>query len=168
MIRYLHERTPRPPKLRKRKRPHQSRSRIRNAIEGSDGNWAVLAQRLDCAVSTIQRVLQRPEYELLLQAFQDERLKAVERCKQNIFDIANHCPVPADRLRANAFLVKHLDKHFHQSSRVTVEGGDRPIQHQHAVVQIPADVLDLPVEARLKVLELADEREQELRDADGE
>jgi hypothetical protein len=153
---------PKPPKLRKRKRPHQSRTKVARAIEHSHGNWTVLAEKLDCSVSTIRKFLERSENELLLQAFQDQRVASLERCVQNLFDIANYAPVTADRLRANAFLLQKLHDDFQRVNRVAIEGGNKPVQIQSAVLQVPAEVLQLPIEAQLKVLEMADDQEKAL------
>ena len=162
MHRYFVAAAPKPPKLRRRLRPHQSRTKLRNAIDESHGNWAVLANLLDCCVSTVQRALERPEYELLLQAFNDERMKSLERCVQNVYDIAHFSLDVQARLKANTFLLQQLHADFQRSSKVTIEGGDKPVQVQQTVLQIPAEVLDLPIDAQLKMLEAADAREKEL------
>jgi len=153
---------PKPPTLRKRLRPHQSRTKLSNAIAESHGNWAVLANLLDCTVGTVQRALERPEYKLLLQAFQDERVKSLERCVQNVFDIAHYSIDVQARLKANTFLLQQLHADFQRSNKLTIQGGDKPIQIQQTSIQIPVEILQMPIETQLKMLEMVDEREKEL------
>ncbi len=164
MHRYFVAAAPKPPTLRKRLRPHQSRTKVSNAIEKSHGNWAILADQLKCTVPTIRKWLERPEYALLLQSFQDQRVTSLERCVQNVFDIANYSPDIQARLRANAFLLQKLHDDFQRSNKLTIEGGDKPVKIQTAVVQIPVEVLNLPIEQQLAMLEQADQKELEMSD----
>lgn len=162
MMRYFHEAGPKPPRLRKRTRPHRNRVAIATAIRDSKGSWSLLASKLECSVLTIQNILRRPENEMLLDAFHDQKVKALEGCVQNIFDIANYSPDIGARLRANAFLLQKLHKDFGVNSKVTIEGGANPIRVQATVLQIPAEVLQLPVESQLKMLEMADKQEEDI------
>ena len=152
------------PKPRKRTRPHRHRTVVLHAIKGCRGLWGELARRLDCSLLTIQAALRQPGWESVLQTFEEERLKALDGCADNVFNIAEWDEDSSVRLKANTFILEKMHPDFKPTSTVKVEGGDKPIQVQHVVLQIPEEILDQPLDTRIKVLEMAEAKERSLEE----
>ena len=123
----------------------------------------MLAMKLDCSLSAIHKTLKQPGWEYVKEAFEDEKLMALGQCEKNIFIIADCSLDTASRLSANKFLLEKLHPDFHPQSKLVIEGGNNPLKVQHVVFQIPADILNRPVEDRMAVLEQIEEKEKEMR-----
>lgn len=150
------------PKLRRRKRPHRCRGYMLDAIRGSKGIWSVVAKKLGCTISAVQRSLSQPGWELVLDAFQQEKLRASGMVEKRLFDIALHSVDDNASIRAAMIILPVMNPEYRPSSKVVVEGGDKPIQHQHVHVVVTSDVLGLPPEQRLQVLEAAEQQEGDM------
>lgn len=148
-------------KLRRRRRPVQYRCSVMNAIPGCRGIISVLAQRLRTTAGTLRKVLDRDGWELIREAFLEESVTAKEGLVKNVFDIADFGLDIGARLKANTWLLEKLHPDFRPQTKVLIEGGVNPIQHEHRLLQIPAEVLQLSIADRMKVLDLADAQEAE-------
>ena len=159
------QRPPRP-SLRKRQRPHRRKAVVLAAIPGTKGIWAMLAKKLDCSTNSIQRSLSQEGWEHVLEAFEQERVSALGGCVNNVFKIAAASLDVGAMLRANTFILEKLHPDFAPTSKLVVEGGKNPIQHNHraVVIEIPAEAMGLPVEDRMKILEAVESKEKELND----
>ena len=155
------------PKLRKRKRPFQRKAAVLREISGCRGIWTTLAERLGCCVSTVQRALRQPGWENVLEAFEQEKLRAMDKCVNNVFDVADYSIDDGTRLAANRFILEKLHPNFHPSSKVVIEGGDNPLRVQHVLFQVPAEILNRPVEDRLEILEAMDVEEKRVNGSNG-
>ena len=157
---------PRPRKLRKRLRPHRSRIEMMKAIRKSKGIWSILARRLGCTIVTAQNALKQEGWELLLEAFEDERLRTKARPLENILVIADYSADDGTRFNANKWLDERLNPEFQRTKKLIVEGGDRPVQLNHVIFQVDKTLLNAPVKDRVRVLEMIEERERELDGTD--
>ena len=152
---------PKTPKPRRRKRPHRLKRPVLLAIPGCRGIWSVLANRLDCSIGAIQKSLSQPGWELVREAFEQEKLRALGQCVQNVFAIADYGLEVGARLSANKFILEKMHPDFKPESKLVVEGGDKPINVQHVVFQIPAEVMERPVEDRMEILKRVEAQEVE-------
>ena len=154
------------PKLRKRVRPFKRKNSVLAAIEGCYGFWTTLAERMGVTTYTMQRVLHQPGWESVLEAFQEEKLKLGEVCGKNIISLALNSTSHEVQFKASAYLAERRIPDFHPVSKVVVEGGANPIQHQHQHqhqhVVFQADIMDCGVEERMKALEVGEVKEMEL------
>jgi len=149
--------TPRPRKLRKRKRPHLLKTSVLKVIPGTRGLWSVLARRLGCAVSTAQKSLSQEGWEWVREAFEQEKLTAKDKCAETVFNIALYGLSDDSRLNAAKFILEKTHPEFQSQTRVTVEGGDKPIKHAHVTFNLPPEVLNASVDDKIKLLEMLDE-----------
>lgn len=151
------------PKLRKPNKPYRRKNIVRAAIPGTRGIWSELARKLDTTLSRVQSALDQEGWEDVREAFEQEKLKALDRCVRNIHDIADNSPSDDTRRLANQFILQNQHPDYHPESKVVVEGG-KPIQHQHKhiVFQIPAEIMTKSVEDRLAVLEAVEVQEKEM------
>lgn len=145
--------------IRKRQRPHRSRRKMLEAINGSRGILSVVAKRLQCHANTVATALNQSGWELVLEAFKDERTAALGGCVRSMFEIAEFGLDINARLAASKFLLEKLHPSYHPKRTISVEGGNIPIRH--IVLTVPAAAADLPINDRLALLELADAQEAE-------
>lgn len=145
------------PKLRRRTRPHLLKTSVLKQIPGTRGLWSVLAKRLGCVVSTVQRAMAQDGWEWVREAMEQEKLAAKEGCVERVYDLARHCPSFDTQLNASKFILEKTHPDFQTKSKVQIEGGDNPIKHQHAVIHVTPEILKAPIEDRIQLLEnLAD------------
>ncbi len=151
-----------PPKpvLRKRTRPHRRKTTVLNAIPGTKGILTNLAANLGCTPGAIETSLNLPGWENVLQTFKEEKAKALGKCVDGLFNQAFYSPDENIRLKARTWLLEKLDIGFQNS--IKVEGGKNPLKIQHVVLQIPAEVLNQPIDVKAKVLDMLKEKEAEL------
>lgn len=159
---------PKPRKLRKPLRPFKRKDSVLKQIPGCKGIWSELAARLGCAVSTVQRALTLPGWECVREAFDQEKVAALDTCIMNVYQIADYSTDTPSALNANKFLLEKLHPKFHPTAKIIHEGGDKPIQHQHVTFQIPADILNRSVEDRMEVLNMIELKEKEMEEGGGE
>lgn len=151
------------PQLRRRLRPFKRKSTVLANIPGTKGIWSELATKLNCGVLSIQRSLRQPGWEFVLEAFEQERIRALDQCIQNVFSIANYSIDDRTRFQANSFILEKLHPEFQPTSRVKVEGEiNQNHKHAHIVINIPPEMMTLPVQERLALLDLIDQKEQSL------
>ena len=151
------------PRLRRRTRPYRRKTSVLAAIPGTYGIWSELAHRLGCSLNAVQQSLYQEGWEGVLEAFQQERLRLGDQCLLNLIRLAKYSLNEPVRYQANCRLAEYVLPGFKPSSRVVVEGGDKPIQHQHQVLVFDvAQVLQLSAKDRLTVLEAAEARQREI------
>ena len=83
------------------------------------------------------------------------------QCKQNIFNLAQNPIDLGVALRANTFILEKLDKDFLPQSKVTVEGGDKPILHKAVVFNIPVQALQATADVKRVLLDCIEAKEKE-------
>jgi len=96
-----------------------------------------------------------------LDAFEQERLVALDECVENIFNAADSACSEDTRLRANTFILEKTHPDFQPSKKVTIEGGDNPIKVHAIHFNVPPEILQASVMDRLRVLEMLDEVEDD-------
>ena len=160
--RLLKAQKPPKPKLRRPARPFRRKAVVLHHIVGTSGIWSVLAKRLKCAIYSIQKQMSQEGWEYVREAFEQERAQSLGKCINNVFDIADHSIDVSSRLKANKFLLEKLHPDYKPESKVIVEGGKNPIQHQHVVFQVPAAILNRPVVDQMTVLEALERKQIEV------
>jgi len=154
------------PKLRKRVHPFQRKNSVLKAIEGCRGIWSELADRLGCGIYIIQRTLRQEGWESVLEAFEQEKLMVGDKCVKRMIDIALYSTSDNASLEACSRVAPVFNPDFQPASKVVVEGGNKPIQHQHqhqmVVFQIPAEIMQKSIEDRMNVLEAVEAKEMEV------
>jgi hypothetical protein len=152
------------PKLRKRVKAYMRQTTVLNAIDGSGGCLTVVAKRLNTTAGMVNNILKKPGWEMVANRFADEREMRTWKCEDNVFSIANYSTDDNVRLRANQFILEKMHPDYKPVNKLTIEGGDKPIQHQHILIQLPAEILNAPLENRIQALEYIDAKRQELND----
>jgi len=150
------------PKLRKRTSSFRKKNVVLAAIARTRGYWTELAEEFPCGINTIYSQLHQPGWEDVLERFRQQKEVAVGRIRKRFFDIAEFSvDANASRLAAQEILQK-LDPDFQSNNKVTIEGGPNPIKVQHVVLNIPAEILQYPVETRMAVLKYMEQKEKEM------
>src|SRR3990167_1931555 len=75
-------------RARARIRLHHRKDSVLHAIEGSCGLWGELARRLGITLVTAHRVLHQEGWESVKQAFEEEKLKALDQVVKRVFSVA--------------------------------------------------------------------------------
>ena len=115
------------------------------------------------------RAFAQEGWERIVEAFDDEKLRAVEGAVDRIYDLSEFSPSDGVRLQASSKIAEALHPDFQKETRVTVSGDRRnPIRVETASVVFTADLLDRPVEEQVRVLELAEEAVRKGRIQKGE
>lgn len=145
------------PKLRRRIHPAYLKTTVLSLIPGCRGLWSELAKRLKCSVTTVQRAMAQEGWEWVREAFEEEKLTAREKCAASVYDLALYAESSQVRLSASTFILERTHPDFQKSSKVTVEGGNKPVRH--VMLNITPEMLkNLPVDAGLRMLEEVDRR----------
>jgi len=158
---------PKPRKtLRKTVSKRVVKPRLLKAIEGSGGIKSVVLQRLGCTYATLNRCLEKwPDAE---EAMQAEREFVGDLAESAIIDaMRQRIDISAASRTAQWLLTRarYKDRGFEDLlKRMSVEGGDKPIQME--VVNIEA--LKLPLDVRRRILEAAEAAEAEAAQANDE
>lgn len=152
---------PKPFRPRKRVRPHRRKTTVLRLIKGTRGFWTELARRCECSLPTIQKMLHQPGWELVLEAFREEKIISRDRVTAQLYNLALHSGADQIRLQASQFIVERTNPDFQKQSKVTLEGGDKPIQHEHkhAVIHLPPEMITASPDDKIKLLEMLDEVE---------
>ena len=146
------------PKTRKRVHPAYRKTTVLKHIPGCRGLWSELARRLNCSINTVQRAMSQEGWEWVREAFEEEKLRAKEMCAKSMYDLAQYAESSQVRFSATSFILDRTHPDFQKNSKVTVEGGSKPIRS--IVLSItPEMIQNLPVDESLKLLEQLEEDE---------
>ena len=143
------------------------RKKLRRAIEGSGGIKKVIADKLGLPYMTVWKIIDRApqsikdliEHEKEYMA--DVAEQTVLESMQQRLDIATASRTALRVLNSN----KHKSRGYSEDSKLTIEGGDKPLKVQNEAV-LDIDSLDLPINVRKKILKAM--KEKELKEAGGD
>jgi hypothetical protein len=149
-----------PPVTRGRKRPCKriSRKRFLRALEGTGGLKTLLAERLGCAVATIDNILKRDGWEEIQEAYLVEIERVGDLAEKTLISSIQQTEDPQlAATSAKWYLSRRCKKRgYADESKVTYEGGEEPIRVAHVVA---IDSLDLPLDVRRQILEGVERKE---------
>lgn len=158
-----------PKKPRKSPIKSPSRRKFLKAIIGTGGVKKLIAERLGCSYETVRRCLEREDWEDVRWAVQDEMDKVADLAEETIaLTIKQRLDLNLASQNARWLLTRarHKDRKMGDESKVTVEGGDRPLRLQQSV-QMSLDTIDLPIEVKRSILEAMEKekKHEETKDA---
>jgi hypothetical protein len=140
----------RPPKTR---RARIQKSTFLKAIKGTYGIKNQIARRMGIGYKTIWVLLQRPDWQDVREAIAreeecmaDDAEAAIKRALRDKRDTPTAARTALKVLEMKRFRAREKGS----STHMVIEGGDHPIGLSQVV--IPAETLDLPVEARAALL----------------
>lgn len=143
-------------------------SQVIAAIRGSGGIKQLIADRLGCSWTTVYLCLSRegPGWDRVRTAYRDECERIGDLAEEAIKDcITQRRDLAVASQNARWFLSRrHKERGFGDESKVTVQGGDKPIQVQ--ATKYTLDDLDLPLEVRKEILKAIEKKEALPEDGD--
>ncbi len=151
-----------PPTTRRPPNAPYSRSQFLKALEGSGGIKSRIAERLRTTPAVVNTLLHRPDWDDMREAFDAERERVIDTAEQTIKEAIEN---KADPVLATQNARWYLDRMakargYGSESKVTVEGGDKPIRTASVNV-IAVETLNLPVELRRQLLAAVEQKEQD-------
>lgn len=163
-LKKLHTQKPRKTRKDKGRRGRYPKRMVRKAILDCYGNRKVLTERLGCAYSTVRDMLNRVGWEDVRELFDEE----TERLKDLAEDAIVKSMQSTTDIRTATWNARWLlerkgkDRGYGKEETINVQGGDRPVQHQHHVL---LETLDLPLDVRRTVLAALESKETEGEDS---
>jgi len=153
-------------KKRKPKGIKPRRVRIRKttflkALVGTFGNRAVIAQRLDIARGTVVTILKREGWEEVAAKYEEEVERVIDVAENTMMDVMLQRLDLGQARQAAAYILDRKAPGYKPHSTVALEGGDKPIQIQSAVVHIPVEALRSPADVKRAILDTMDIEEEE-------
>jgi len=139
-------------KLRFRKHPKILKNTMRTVIKGSFGIISEIARRLDVKPAVVERCLAQEGWEDLMGALEVERGLIKDVSLRRLLNTVLFSSDEGSAAKAAMWFLEKLDPDYRKVSKVQVEGGDKPIQHQSVVVNIPAEALNRPLDVREAIL----------------
>ena len=153
---------PRPPrKPRRKSRSRLPKRTVRRAIEGSYGNKKTIQERLGCAYSSIDGLLNRKGWEDLKEQFEFEKERLNDLAEDVLVETMEGGAHPAVASANARWVLERLGKSrgYGKEETVNIQGGDRPITVEHT---IPVENLDLPLPVRRMILEAIERQEMKM------
>ena len=147
--------TRRKPTARIRKR------RFLNALEDSAGIKQKIAERLGCARGTVDNLLNRKGWEDVRAAYEDEVDKVGDLAEETVrFAMKNRVDLHVASQNARWYLERMCkDRGFGKEEKLTLQGGDKPIEITQQA--IPIEALDLPLVLRKQILQHLEDQTKE-------
>ncbi len=156
------KRTQMPPKKRKPKAPLLTKRKVLKATQDSGGIKKLIAERCSCCYQAIANAEKRwPD---VAKAILEEREKLADIAEQTIrYAIEQRLDLKtaADNSRWLLTRARYKDRQMGDESKVTLEGGDKPVQLNGGV---PIDTLGLPIEIRRQILEAIEKKAEEKKE----
>ncbi len=152
---------------RKRKHKHTpeiSKRKVLRAIKGTGGVKTKIVERLGCSYCYFLTILKRPHWEDIREAIREEMDQVADLAEGTVRDAIEQRLDIGTALKASTWLLtraRHKDRQMGDESKVTLEGGDKPIQVSK---NVSVESLDLPIEVKRQILaavEAQDEEENE-------
>jgi len=133
------------------------------AIKGTGGNRREIAERMGVSQTTVYNLLRRPDWAdvaaLVVEEEQAVREALVSVSIRAIQDaITQRQDIGVAANTAKWYLSKAVRHVFGDDGKMTIDGGPNPIRVIQ--VQIPADILNQPLEAKKAALAIAEEEER--------
>lgn len=132
------------------------------ALAGSMGNKTEIARRLNISHMSVWRLLKREDWGDMVAALVEEEIQTTDLLVSKSIEANFECLTQkldySVKLNASKFNLAALHPSFRDSRKVTIDGGPNPIRVIQ--VQIPADILNQPLEAKKAALALAEEEER--------
>lgn len=145
------------------------RKKLKRAIEGSGGIKKVIADKLNLPYMTVWKIIDRAPQsihdmiEKEKEYMADVAEQTVLESMQQRLDIATASRTALRVLNSN----KHKKRGYSEDSKLTIEGGDKPLRVQNESV-LDIDTLDLPINVRKKILSAMKKKELEQAGGEGE
>lgn len=121
---------------------------MEKAIKGSCGLIRRVAARLMCHSGTVRAWLNRIGHEKYREMLREEAESFVDAAEHTVYKSMTQDYDPRTALNAARFVLERKGRDRGWQKEVVIQGGDRPILHQHAVI----DVTSLPIEIRRELL----------------
>lgn len=141
------------------KNPPVSKRKFKRALKGTAGVYKEIAQRLNTSVHQVKKYLDRPGWEDMREAWREEKDRVMDLAEDAVARAIECEDLELATKNARWYLErKGKDKGY--SDRLEIEGGDRPVRHEHGVVVLDARKLaELSVEERKEMLKRINEEE---------
>lgn len=148
--------------------PRISKRKFLAALPGTGGVKKLIAERLDCNPNTVALALKRPSWADVLEAYNEECERVKDLAEETIIHaMTQKTDLPEASKNARWYLTrKAKERGYADESKVTVQGGDRPLRVQSAIVSL--EMLVLPLAVRKQILKAIEVREAQLLEAPGE
>jgi hypothetical protein len=129
---------------------------------GTHGDKNAIARLLDINVTTIYRLLARPDWKDVRALYAEEAATAVDLYLSGLNYVARQSWDLNAKLRACiAGLKAHMPHKFSDKSLVIIEGGNSPIRTQNQNINIDLELLNgLSVETKREILTLIENSER--------
>ena len=157
-LRQLNAKAARPRKPQKPRKGHLIKARVIKAIEGTAGLKTRIAERLGCNVQALNARLRDPDWADVKEVYQEELEKVGDLAEKTIIRTmkARRLDPRTAADAAKWYLARRCrDRGFGDESKVTLEGGDKPIK----VTTVPLNTL--PIELKRQILKAMEQKEQD-------
>lgn len=146
---------PTPPRVKaiRRRRFRIPPSAVIHAIMGSYGTKVVIAERLGVSISTFTDMLNRPGYEAARERYEHECERLIWTARNTVVEALQQRLDMSTALRAATYVLDRKDPEFKPKTTTVVEGGDRPLRVQQAIINIPVEFLQAPPEEKRAILQ---------------
>jgi hypothetical protein len=132
------------------------------AIKGSGGIKTLIAKALDCHICTVHILLNKPGWDDVREALQQEIESVADLAEKNIRSALLQRFGPDHAMQTSKWLLtrpRYARRGMMDANRIAIEGGDSPIQVQ--TTNVPIEALNLPVEVRRQILKAIEEKEKQ-------
>lgn len=151
---------------RKPRKPIVTKAEFLKALPGSGGIRNELARRLKINRFTVRMLLERPDWQDMLQAVFEEEETMVDEAQSALqYAIAQRLDIGVSSMNARWLLSKVRKQTYGEETKTVIEGGKNPVRVNTANLTIPIEALTLPIEVRRVVLEAADKMEADTKAA---
>lgn len=140
-------------KPRCRTHPPHRRTTVLRAIKGSYGIKSTICARLMITTEVFNRMLAYPGWERVAEAYREECDRLVDVAQDRLVRAMMQELDQSTALRAATYVLDRMSPQFKPKSTTQIEGGDKPIRIQQAVVNIPVEFLNAPPEQKRAILE---------------
>jgi transposase len=141
-----------------------TKAQFTKALRGTAGIKVTIAKRLNVHRDTIHNLLARADWDDVRAEYEWEVQSGVDAAERCILDAIKQRENPSLAVAAARwFLSRRRPEKYGLKRKVTVEGGDKPIQTQNLNMNanIPIEALNLPLETKRQILQALELKEQE-------
>lgn len=140
--------------------PTYTKKEFLEALQGTGGVKARIAENLGCSYGTVGNLLRRPDWADMLEAFNDEVECGVDLAQQTIMDAMRQRLDMGVASNTARWYLSHM-RRDQFADKTIIEGGANPIKVVQANIDV--DTLNLPIEMKRQLLLAMDNKDEQQR-----